>query len=65
MMEIFPSVFQATSFGICNSFAVLSQIFILKIIPNAFVVRLALGGAIVAACLAVSPLLIGSHHIKL
>ncbi|TNV81786.1 hypothetical protein FGO68_gene950 [Halteria grandinella] len=65
MMEIFPSVFQATSFGICNAFGVLSQMFVLKLLPLDFTVRLIFGTVIVILCLILSPLMIGSHHIKL
>ena len=65
MMEIFPSVFQATSFGICNAFGVLSQIMVLKVLPTVFLIRAIFGTVIVSISLILSPLMIGSHYVKL
>lgn len=65
MMEIFPSVFQATSFGICNTFGVLIQMINLKLLPYDFYLRFGLGLGIIIVSLGLSPFMIGSHHIKL
>ena len=67
MMDIFPGVFQSSTFGICNAFGLVSQILVLQALPRFLtkVESLYFAMAVMVVSMILSPFLIGSHRLKL